>query len=151
MALDQPVGFVDIEAVRGEKNRRNSAGGLHQLVDARPMREGRNHEGGVLLGRARHEVAEVVCDHEGHLPMGQDRGFRAPGRAGRKEKPAGVVVIDPGIGHRRPCMRGDHRLERGLAEGAVADAPNELQGVAGGGGRLRMSREVAMAQEGLGA
>jgi hypothetical protein len=151
MALDQPIGFVDIEAVRGEKDRRHSAGGLHQLVDARPVRERRNDQGSVLLGRARHEVAEVVCDHEGHLPMGQDRGFGAPGRAGREEKPAGVVVIDGGIGHRRRCLRGDHRLDGGLAEGAVADAPSELQGVAGGRGRLRMSREAAMAQEGLGA
>ena len=55
------------------------------------------------MGRAGHQVAEMVRDHEGHLAMGEHGGLRAPGRAGGEEEPARIVVLHArhgnGLGH----------------------------------------------------
>ena len=102
-ALHQCPGLVDIEAVARQKDRLHRARHLHELMDPRPMRERRDHQRGIRMGRAGHQVAEMVRDHEGHLAMGEHGGLRAPGRAGGEEEPARIVVLHArhgnGLGH----------------------------------------------------
>ena len=52
----------------------------------------------------RHQIAEVVRDHEGHLAMGEDRGLGTTCRAGRVEKPARIVMLDSRCWHTDPIV-----------------------------------------------
>ena len=44
---------------------------------------------------SRHQVGEVVGDHEAHLVVGQDGGLRAAARAGGEEVPGGIASRRP--------------------------------------------------------
>ena len=59
------------------------------------------------MRRAGEKVADVVRQDEGHLPVRQDGGLRAPGRAGGEEEPAGIVVLDIRNAGLPAGMRGD--------------------------------------------
>src|SRR3954469_46661 len=143
--LDQPECLVDIEAFRRKQDGRDAARGLHELVDARAMRQRRHHEGGVILGRAWHEVGEAIGDHKGHLAVGQYRRFGSSCRARGEEKPAGVVVLNTYPLDLCARMRSDDVVYRFLAERPLAYPPNERERRA----RLYyrgMLREIAMAK-----
>ena len=59
--------------------------------------------------------------------MGQHRRLGAPGGAGGEEEPAGIVVVDRGVLDPGAGMRRDHLAHRLLAEGALADPPDEFE------------------------
>jgi hypothetical protein len=88
-ALDQPESFCDVELFRWQQDGRHAARGLHELVHAGAVRQRRDHQRGVGLRRARHQVGEMIGDHERHLAMGQHRRLGAPRGAGGEEEPAG--------------------------------------------------------------
>ena len=92
--LDQPPGLVGVEPVAREQHGLDPARHLHELMDAGSVRERRQDQGGVPVGGARHQVAEVVRDHEGHLAVRQHRGLGTARRARREEEPAWIVVLD---------------------------------------------------------
>ena len=92
--LDQPERFGDIEFLRRQQDGRHAARRLHELVHAGAMRQRRDHQRGVGLRRARHQVGEMICHHKGHLAVGEHRRLGAAGGAGGEEEPAGIVVID---------------------------------------------------------
>ncbi len=96
---------------------------------------------------SRHQVAEMVGDHESHLAMGQDGGFRAPGRSGRKEEPAWAVAV-----HRRGrnglAFMPAHERVVVLTEPGRADRDDEPQIRDGAAHGLRMLRKVAVADHG---
>ena len=83
---------------------------LDQQVDPRPVRQGRDHQRGVVRRHPRHQVGDVVGHHERHLAVGQHRRLRPPGGPRRVEEPAGIVVDDIRQGHALPGMRVDHRV-----------------------------------------
>ena len=128
VALDQPEGLVDVEALGRQQHGRRAARDLRQLVDARAVRQRRHHQRGVALGRAGHQVGEMVGDDEGHLAMGQHRRLGAAGGAGGEEEPARDRRA-----RRRRCRTGAAGMARDdlahatLAEGALADAPGEAR------------------------
>ncbi len=149
VAFDQPEGLADIETIRRQQDGRHAARGLHELMDARAMRQRRHHQRRVMLGGAGHEVAEVIGHHKGHLAMGQHRRLGAPGGAGGEEEPAGVVVLDRSILDPGAGMRLDRRADGLLAEGALADPPDKFErGTSDRGG---MVGKVAVTQKRLGA
>src|SRR5205814_10288625 len=75
MALDHAERLVNIEAFRRKQDRRNAARGLHELVDARAMRKRRDHQRGVILGGAGHEVGEALGDYKCTLAVSPYRGY----------------------------------------------------------------------------
>ena len=93
-AFDSCPGFVDVEPIAREQHRLGGPRDLCELMDARTMRQRRNHQGRVRLRGARHQVAEVVGDDERHLPMSEDRSLGPPRRARGEEEPARVVMLD---------------------------------------------------------
>ena len=107
--LDQRKGRLGVELVRRHQHRLAAAGDHVQLVNAGPMRQGRQHQRAIVLGRARHQVAQVVGDDEAHLPVRQHRGLRSPGRARGEEQPAGAVPLHRGVRHRAPGLGIDQR------------------------------------------
>ena len=123
-ALDQLPGGGDVEALGGHQHGLHAAGDLGELVDAGAVRERRDDERGVGRGEARHQVAEVVDDDEGHLAVGQHRGLRPAGGAGGEEEPAGVVALDRHLGGGLAHVLGDERVPGG-AEAGLADRDGE--------------------------
>ena len=113
------------------------------------MRQRRHHQRGVLLGGAGHQVGEMVGDHKGHLAMGQHRRLGTARGARGEEEPAGVVIVDRGIGKTLAGMRRNRGADGFLAKGALADPPDEFQRRVGDRGG--MLREIAVAQKPLGA
>ena len=61
---------------------------------AGPVRERRHDEGHILRPQTRHQVGDVICNDKTHLTVRQDRSFRMACRAGSKEKPAGIVMLN---------------------------------------------------------
>ena len=133
-----------------QQDGRHAARRLHELVHAGAMRQRRDHQRGILLRGAGHEISEMVGHHEGHLAMGQHRRLGTPGGARGEEEPAGIVILDRGILDPRARMRRDCFAHRGLAERALADPPGEGERRACAA-RCRMVRKIAMTQEALGA
>ena len=147
--LDQPERLVDVEFFRRQQDGRHAPRGLHQLVHAGAMRQRRHHQRGVLLGGAGHQVGKMVGDDKGHLAVGQHRRLGTARGAGGEEEPAGIVIVDRGIGDLVVRMRRDRLADGLLAKGALADPPDELQrGVGDGRGMLG---KIAVAQKPLGA
>ena len=93
-ARDQPPGLVGVEPVAREQHGLDPARHLHELVDAGSVRKRRQDQGGIPVGGARHQVAEVVRDHERHLAVSENRGLGAARRARREEEPARIVMLD---------------------------------------------------------
>ena len=151
MALDQPERLVNIEAFRRKQDRRNAARGLHELVDARAMRKRRDHQRGVILGGAGHEVGEVIGDHKGHLAVGQYRRFGSSCRARSEEEPAGIVVLNSRVLDLCARMRSENLIYGFLAECTLAYPPNERERRARRLHGRGMLREIAMTKERLGA
>ena len=145
--LDQPERFGDIEFLRRQQDGRHAARGLHELVHAGAMRQRRDHQRGIGLRRARHQVGEMICHHKGHLAVGEHRRLGAAGGAGGEEEPAGIVVIDRCVIDLGARMIGDHAAHGFFAKRPLADPPDEFQ--RGIGGRLGVIRKIAMAQKSL--
>ena len=78
---------------------------LCELVDAGAVRQRRNYQRGIGVGRARHQVAQVVRHHERHLPVGEHGGLGSPGGAGGEEEPARIVVLDEATAGASPRWR----------------------------------------------
>ena len=68
-----------------------------ELMHAGAMRQRRDHQRGVLLGGAGHQIGEMVGHHKGHLAMGQHRRLGSACGARGEEEPAGIVIVDRGI------------------------------------------------------
>ena len=147
---DQPPGLIGVEPVSREEHGLDPARHLHELMDAGPMRERRQDEGGVPVGGARHQVAEVVRDHEGHLAVRQHRGLGTARRARRVEEPAWIVMLD-GRGWYADAIVLRHQGIVILAELRSSDGNHEPDV----GGRLACGRDVfgkvGMADHGGGA
>ena len=126
-ALDQPECLVDVEALGRQQDGRHAARDLHQLVDAGAVRQRRDHQRGVVLRGAGHEVGEMVGDDKRHLAVGQHRRLGAAGGARGEEEPAGIVVLDRGIFNPGARVRGDRIAQGLLAERALADPPGEAE------------------------
>jgi hypothetical protein len=62
-----------------------------------------------------HQVAQVVGDDEGHLPMRQHRRLGPAGGAGGEEEPAGIVAVDGDRGRAAPMWR-SIRVSRSVAK-----------------------------------
>ena len=110
MLLDQREGCLGVELVRRHQHRLAAASDHVELVHAGAVRQRRQHERAIVLGRTGHQVAQMVGDDEAHLPVGQHRGFRPPGRARGEEQPAGAVPLHRGVRH--GCARPGHRSTR---------------------------------------
>ena len=115
------------------------------------MRERREHERGVPLGRSRHEVGELVGDHESHLVVGQDGGLRAAARAGGEEVPGGIADLDVRV---RYAVAGT--VERGDLADRICAAAGDPQGapaqgvdrLGDGGGVVALARRGRTAAAG---
>ena len=151
MALHQLPDLLGVEA-RGR--RQHGAGGarhLGQQMDAGAVRQRRHGQADVLLGRARHEIAQMIGDHEGHLPMRQHRRFRPPGGAGREEEPAGIVMLHIDAGRRGAPLRLDQVRDLGRGEAFRPQPCQQRQLRHGPRHGLGVVGIVALAQEHLGA
>ena len=123
MALHQLPDLLGVEA-RGR--RQHGAGGarhLGQQMDAGAVRQRRHGQADVLLGRARHEIAQMIGDHEGHLPMRQHCRFRPPGGAGCEEEPAWIVMLHIDAGRRGAPLRLDQVRDPGAAKPSGPSLP----------------------------
>ena len=149
MKLDQAERLGNVEFFRRQQDGRHAARGLHQLMHAGAMRQRRHHQRGVLFGGAGHQVGEMVGDDKGHLAVGQHRRLGASRGAGGEEEPAGVVVVDRGVLDLGAGMGSDRRAYGDLAEGPLADPPDEFERGIGGGHRV--IGKIAVAQERSGA
>ena len=108
-----------------------------------PCDSGRQHERAIVLGGARHQVAQMVGDDEAHLPMGQHRGFRPAGRARGEEQPAGAVPLHRARWARgRPALSIDatHRCRIALRPRFPGE-PDALDSGNGCGSPARRTRE----------
>ncbi len=149
--FDQAECFVDVKTLRRKQDGFRAPCGLHELMNARAMRQRCNHERGVVFGGAGHQVGEMICHHKSHLAVGQHRRLGAPGGAGGEEEPAGIVVFDRRIPNGRFRMRRDHIADGFLAEPALADPPGESERRARRFHRGGMVGKIAVTQKGFGA
>ena len=78
MPLDQLPGLLAVQPLARQQHGRRAARHLRQRVDARAMRQRRHDQRDVVLGGARHQVAQMVADDEFHLPMRQHAAFGRP-------------------------------------------------------------------------
>lgn len=67
-------------------------------MDPGAVRQRRNDDRPVAMGRSRKEIADMVVDDEGHLPVRQHGSLGSAGGTGRIEIPAWIIAID---GNRR--------------------------------------------------
>ena len=81
MPLDQAPRLLAIQPFAGKQDRGGSPRDLRQCVDAGAMRQRRHHQRRILLGRVRHQVAQMVAHDIIHLPVRQHARFRPPGGA----------------------------------------------------------------------
>lgn len=148
--LDKRPSLFRIESVARQEDRLGSARHLNKLVDAGAVRQRRHHEGGVLMGGARHQVAEVVRDHECHLPVRKHRSLRPASRPRREEEPAGVVVVNVchprGLSH-VPC----HQVVVAVSPTSRPNRDGRPYARDGCPGRLGVAGEVGVAQHERGA
>ena len=93
-ARNERPSLVDVEPIAREQHRLHGPRHLRELMDARAMRQRRDHQGRIRLRGAWHQITEMVRHHERHLSMGQDRGFRTTRCARGEEEPARVVMLD---------------------------------------------------------
>jgi hypothetical protein len=128
-------------------------------MNASAVRERGDHEGGVVLRRARHQIAEMIGDHERQLPMREDSRLRPARGARREEEPARVVILDgcfPGLAARVPfdqrvVVRTERRVSdrhdetdiRGLARRPDVLGEIALADHCGGAARLRQIGDLA--------
>ncbi len=147
--FDQPECFVDVKTLRRKQDGFRAPRALHELMNARAMRQRCNHERGVVFGGAGHQVGEMICHHKSHLAVGQHRRLGAPGGAGGEEEPAGIVVFDRRIPNGRFRMRRDHIADGFLAEPALADPPGESERRARRFHRGGMVGKIAVTQKGF--
>ncbi len=147
MLLDQPEGFVDVKAFRWKQDGFCATRGLHELMDARAMRQGCDHQRSVVLGGAGHEISKVICHHKGHLAVGQHRRLGTPGGARGEEEPAGIVVLDAGVIDAGARMRGDRLADGFLAERTLPDPPDKGERRARGFDGCGMLGKIAVTQK----
>ncbi len=129
VALDELPGRLRVERVAGHQHAERAARDLGQGVDTGAVRERGGDERRVGLGRARHQVAQVVDHDEGHLAVGEHRRLGPAGGARGEEKPQRVVVVDRGRfgGGRRAGNPGrDQILVLDLTRASGADGHDDV-------------------------
>ena len=139
---DEGPGLGRVEPVGRGQHARGAPGDLSQRVDTGAVRQRGDDERNVVLGGAGHEVAQVVRDDEGELPVGEDAGLGAAGGAGGVEEPGRVVAVHVGqggrgrvgLGQRVPLFAHVDRDAGGRASGGVGGerGVEQVHGRAGG-------------------
>ncbi len=92
MLLHQAPGFLAVQPLARQQDGRRTARHLRQSMHPRAMRQRRHHQRDVLLGRRRHQVAQMVADDVFHLAVRQHARLRPTGRAGGIEEPCRMVM-----------------------------------------------------------
>ena len=96
MPLDELPGLLAVQPFAGQQHGDGAACHLAQRMNAGAMRQRRHHQRGVLLRRARHQIAQMVADHVFHLPMRQHAGLRSSRGPRGVEEPRRIIAIDIG-------------------------------------------------------
>ena len=105
MPLDQAPGLLAVQPLARQQHGRRAARHLRQSMHAGAMRQRRHHQRDVMLGRRRHQVAQMVADDVFHLAVRQHARLRPPGGAGGIEEPRRMIMRHVGSARRarRPC------------------------------------------------